>query len=115
MARGASGGAQCRGGGHGGAELGAGMAGLGAARLLLGGARFGRGSKLNDRRGKPQILVHVSTCQGGFWYRIFGPEPLEAPAMSGFTFGFPLNQGPTGGFEACRKDGDRREKIRVDV
>ena len=29
----------------------------------------GCGSKLNDRRGKPRVLAHVSTYQGNpFWY-----------------------------------------------
>ena len=36
---------------------------------------YGHGSKLN-RRGKPQVLVHVSTCQGNsFWHRFFEPQP----------------------------------------
>ena len=33
------------------------------------------GSKLN-RRGRPQVLVHVSTYQGNpFWHRFFEPQP----------------------------------------
>ena len=34
----------------------------------------GCGSILN-RRGKPQVLVHVSTSQVPFWYRFFEPLP----------------------------------------
>ena len=35
----------------------------------------GCGSKLN-RRGKPQVLAHVSAYQGNpFWYRLFEPQP----------------------------------------
>ena len=35
---------------------------------------FGRGSKLN-RRGKPQVLVHVSTYQGSMLVPVFEPQP----------------------------------------
>ena len=39
--------------------------------------KSGCGSKLKDRRGKPQVLVHVSTFRSGnpFWDRSFEPQP----------------------------------------
>ena len=41
----------------------------------------GCGSKLN-RRGKPQVLVHVSTYQvNPFWYRLFEPQPHVSLAV----------------------------------
>ena len=43
-------------------------------------------SKLH-RSGKPQVLVHVSTCQGNpFWNRFSEPQPcvLKVLQMSGF-------------------------------
>ena len=46
----------------------------------------GCGSKLNDRRGKPQVLVHVSTCQGRFHFgtfRFFVPHSFQASFFSG--------------------------------
>ena len=44
--------------------------------VLAAKTSLGCGSKLN-RRGKPQVLIHVSTYQGNpFWYRYFEPQPL---------------------------------------
>ena len=34
-------------------------------------AAHGCGSKINDRRGKPRVLVHVSTCQGIILVAVF--------------------------------------------
>ena len=43
----------------------------------------GCGSKLN-RRGKPQVLVHFSTCQGSIVeYRLFDPFPIFVSAGHG--------------------------------
>ena len=37
---------------------------------------YGCGSKLNERRGKLQVLVHISTYPGfHFGYRLFEPQP----------------------------------------
>ena len=45
---------------------------------------FGSGSKSN-RRGKPQVLVHVSTYQGNpFWYWFFEPQPFGYESTLGF-------------------------------
>ena len=44
---------------------------------------FGCGSKLNDRRGKPQVVVHVSTYQGKpFWYLFLSHSHLATCLLS---------------------------------
>ena len=42
---------------------------------------YGCGSKLK-RRGKPQVLVHVSTCQGSILeFRFFEPQPCQSTPL----------------------------------